>query len=211
MANFHDPLPTRELPSVSEDRLQLQLDFVLAAEDLKHVTRQTTLPADGRQENDAEHSWHLALMAIVLAEHAKGDVDLLRVLTMHIIHDIVEILAGDTFAYDEAGHEDKEEREQAAAAKLFGILPDDQALKLRGLWDEFEARESDDARYAAALDRLQPLMLNFHGDGAAWLKHGIRRDQVVKRNQHIQEGAPRLWEFASQLIDRAVAEGKLNT
>ncbi len=195
---------------MSDDRLQMQLDFVLAADDLKHITRQTVLPKDSRAENDAEHSWHLALMAIVLAEHAEGEIDLQRVLTMHIIHDIVEILAGDTFAYDVEGNADKHEREQEAAKKLFGILPTDQGDSLRGLWEEFEERQSADARYAAALDRLQPIMLNYHGDGTAWLKHGICKQQVVERNQHIEEGAPSLWAYAEQLIDRAVAEGKLN-
>ncbi|MBT4097129.1 MAG: HD domain-containing protein [Gemmatimonadetes bacterium] len=195
--------------SLSDDRLQLQLDFVMAVDDLKHVTRQTTLRADGRPENDAEHSWHLALMAIVLAEHAVGDIDLQRVLTMHIIHDIVEIIAGDTFIYDEAGQVSKDEREREAAKQLFGLLPQDQGDKLRGLWEEFEERTTADSRYAASLDRLQPLLLNYHGDSAAWLKHGIRKEQVVKRNQHIQEGAPPLWAFAQQLIDRAVSEGKL--
>jgi len=194
---------------LSDDRLQLQLDFVMAVDDLKHVTRQTTLRADGRPENDAEHSWHLALMAIVLAEHAVGDIDLQRVLTMHIIHDIVEIIAGDTFIYDEAGQVSKDEREREAAKQLFGLLPQDQGDKLRGLWEEFEERTTADSRYAASLDRLQPLLLNYHGDSAAWLKHGIRKEQVVKRNQHIQEGAPPLWAFAQQLIDRAVSEGKL--
>ncbi len=194
---------------MSDDRLQLQLDFVMAVDDLKHVTRQTTLRADGRPENDAEHSWHLALMAIVLAEHAVGDIDLQRVLTMHIIHDIVEIIAGDTFIYDEAGQVSKDEREREAAKQLFGLLPQDQGDKLRGLWEEFEERTTADSRYAASLDRLQPLLLNYHGDSAAWLKHGIRKEQVVKRNQHIQEGAPPLWAFAQQLIDRAVSEGKL--
>jgi putative hydrolase of HD superfamily len=128
---------------------------------------------------------------------------------MHIIHDIVEIIAGDTFIYDEAGQVSKDEREREAAKQLFGLLPQDQGDKLRGLWEEFEERTTADSRYAASLDRLQPLLLNYHGDSAAWLKHGIRKEQVVKRNQHIQEGAPPLWAFAQQLIDRAVSEGKL--
>lgn len=194
----------------ADERLQQQLDFIMAAEDLKHVTRQTTLPKDGRPENDAEHSWHLALMAIVLAEHAEGEINLQRVLTMHIIHDIVEILAGDTFAYDTVGNEGKVERERLAAQELFGRLPEDQAESLKALWEEFEARETADARYAASLDRLQPMMLNYHGGGTAWLKHGVRKHQVVERNQHITEGAPKLWDFAQQLIERAVDEGKLD-
>lgn len=193
----------------TDDRLQQQLDFIMVAEDLKHITRQTVLPKDGRPENDAEHSWHLALMAIVLAEHAEGQIDLQRVLTMHIIHDIVEIIAGDTFAYDTAGNEGKVERERQAAQELFGRLPDDQAEALRALWEEFEARETADARYAAALDRLQPIMLNYHGGGHAWLHHDVRKHQVVARNQHIKEGAESLWSFARQLIDQAVDEQKL--
>ena len=194
---------------MSDDRLQLQLDFVMAVDDLKHVTRQTTLRADGRPENDAEHSWHLALMAIILREHAAHDVDITRVLSMHLIHDLVEIHAGDTFAYDEAAHEDKEAREQAAADRIFALLPEDQERDMRALWDEFEERVTPEARYAAALDRLQPLLLNYHTDGAAWKKHDVRHAQVIERNSHIAEGAPTLWEFARQLIDTALTEGKL--
>jgi putative hydrolase of HD superfamily len=191
------------------DRLAEQLEFIVAVDQLKQVFRQTVLIADRRPENDAEHSWHLALMAIVLREHAAEEVDLCKVLTMHLIHDIVEIDAGDTFAYDEAAHEDKEEREQAAAERLFGMLPADQGVWLRELWEEFEARQTAEARYAAALDRLQPVLLNYHTDGTAWHKHGVKKDQVVARNQHIEEGAPALWAFARGLIERSAAEGKL--
>ena len=192
------------------DRLTQQLDFIVRMDALKQVFRQTVLPGDRRPENDAEHSWHLALMAMILREYAAGDVDVPRVMSMHLIHDLVEIHAGDTFAYDEAGHADKEERERAAADRIFALLPADQGADLRALWDEFEARETVDARYAAALDRLQPLLLNYHTDGTAWKKHGVRHAQVVARNQHIEEGAPALWAFARQLIDAARDEGKLD-
>ena len=191
------------------ERLTQQLDFLVQMDALKHVFRQNVLIADRRPENDAEHSWHLALMAVVLCEHAAAEVDIARVLSMHLIHDLVEIDAGDTFAYDEAGHEDKEEREQAAADRIFALLPADQEGQMRDLWDEFEARQTTESRYAAALDRLQPLLLNYHTDGAAWVKNGITHTQVVKRNAHIAEGAPALWEFAHAMIDDALTEGKL--
>ena len=189
------------------ERLETQLGFVLEVEQLKQVFRQTVLMGDRRPENDAEHSWHLSLMAILLVEQAAEEVDLMKVLKMLLIHDVVEIDAGDTFAYDQVGNQDKEEREQKAADRLFGLLPEDQATAYRALWDEFEARQSPEARYAAALDRLQPLLLNFHTEGAAWQKHGIKKAQVVARNEHIGEGAPALWAYAQKLIDAAVAKG----
>lgn len=195
--------------SGSTDRLSQQLDFIVQMDALKQVFRQTLLPADLRAENDAEHSWHLALMAIVLQEHAAEAVDITRVLRMHLIHDLVEIHAGDTFAYDDVGQLDKAEREQAAAEKIFALLPEDQEQEMRALWDEFETRTTPESRYAAALDRLQPLLLNYHTDGAAWKKHDVRYAQVIERNSHIAEGAPALWEFAHKLIDAARDEGKL--
>ncbi len=191
------------------ERLEAQLGFALEAEKLKQVFRQTLLLGDRRRENDAEHSWHLSLMAVLLVEYAAAEVDLLKVIEMLLIHDVVEIDAGDTFVYDVAGNEDKAQREQQAADRLFGLLPADQAQAYRALWDEFEQRQSAEARYAAALDRLQPLLLNFYSDGAAWQRHGIKKAQVIAHNEHIGEGAPVLWELARKLIDAAVAKGIL--
>ena len=177
---------------------------------LKQVLRQTWHLDESRRENDAEHSWHLAVMAMLLLEHAKEPgLDLLRVLKMVLVHDIVEIDAGDTFAYDEVGALDKDEREQAAARRIFNILPEDQAAELRALWDEFEARQTAEARYAAALDRLQPLLHNYHTRGKAWRQHGVTSAQVLARNCHVAEGSPALWEFAEGLIRDAVAKGYL--
>ena len=193
------------------ERLDAQLEFILEAEKLKQIFRQTLLPGDERRENDAEHSWHLSLMAILLIEHAREkDLDLLKVLKMLLIHDIVEIDAGDTFTYDEAANADKEEREQAAADRLFNLLPSEQAVELRALWDEFEARQTSEAKYAAALDRFQPLLLNFHTQGEAWRRHGVKKAQVIARNEHIAEGSPALWEYARKMIDGAVARGFLD-
>ena len=195
---------------MSEQNLEEQIGFIVEIDQLKQVFRQTVLPADKRRENDAEHSWHLSIMAVLLVRHAvEPDLDLLRVIKMLLIHDIVEIDAGDTFAYDEAGHEDKEEREQAAADRLFGLLPAQQAAELRTLWDEFEARQTPEAKYAAALDRLQPLLLNFHAGGQTWLSHNVKYDQVIARNRHIEEGAPALWQYAQRMIDKAVELGRL--
>lgn len=190
------------------DRLREQVGFVLEADKLKQILRQTLVSGgEGRRENDAEHSWHLALMALLLREHAAEPVDLLRVVEMLLVHDLVEIDAGDTFVYDEAAHADKAEREARAAARIFGLLPADQGARVGALWEEFEGRQTPEARFAAALDRYQPLLLNFATAGAAWRRHGVRRDQVIARNRHIEEGAPALWQAASELIEEAVRRG----
>jgi len=191
-------------------RLERQLAFVLEIDKLKQILRQTRLMDGTRRENDAEHCWHLAMMALVLAEHAEPVVDLARVLKMLLIHDIVEIDAGDTFIYatgDAAAGQ--AEREARAADRLFGLLPRDQAAELRSLWEEFEARVSAEARFARALDRLQPLLQNHRNGGGTWRQFGIRADQVLARKQIIAEGAPALWAFARMLIDDSVERGYL--
>jgi putative hydrolase of HD superfamily len=192
------------------ERLDRQIDFVVELNKLKTIVRRTWLPDGSRRENDAEHSWHLAMMAMLLAEYVASDrLDLLRVLKMLLVHDVVEIDAGDTFAYDDAAAADKPQREQAAATRLFGMLPPDQGKEMRELWDEFETRRTPEARFAAALDRLQPILLNYYSHGKAWQEHGITSDQVVARNRHMSDGAPQLWQFARALIDSAVEEGYL--
>lgn len=192
-------------------KIEQALEFIVETDKLKRVYRQTLLSDRSRQENSAEHSWHLALMAVLLKDAAnEPDIDLLRTIQMLLIHDIVEIDAGDTFAYDDAGHEDKEEREQQAANRLFGMLPEEQAAHFHALWREFEERKTPEARFAAALDRLHPMMLNFASQGAAWKKHGITRNQVHDRNHMISEGSASLWEYATSLIERAVDAGYLD-
>ena len=191
-------------------RLERQIAFVREIDKLKLIKRQTLLMDASRQENDAEHSWHLALMALVLGEYADdGAIDLLRVIRMVLVHDLVEIDAGDTFCYDEAGNRDKTQRELAAADRLFNLLPPDQADEIRSLWEEFEASQTPEARFANALDRLQPLMHNAFTRGAMWQRHGIVRSQVIDRNRRIGNGAPELWTFARDLIETAVREGHL--
>lgn len=189
-------------------RLNEQIEFLCAIDDLKRVRRQTTLLDGSRPENSAEHSWHLALYALVLAEYG-GDLDAGRVLAMVLVHDIVEIDAGDTFIYDEAGQATKQDRERQAADRLFALLPADQASRLRAAWDEFEERETPEARFAYALDRLQPVLHNHRTGGAAWRRHGITSEQVRAKNGAIAAGSPRLWELARSLIEESVKRGDL--
>jgi putative hydrolase of HD superfamily len=192
------------------ERLEKQIRFILEIDKAKQVLRRTLLLDQTRRENDAEHSWHLAVIALLFAEYVETEaLDLLRVLKMVLIHDIVEIDAGDIFIYDTAGLVQKEERERQAAERIFGLLPTDQGGEFRALWDEFEERATPEARFAGALDRLQPLLHNYHTKGANWRAHGITFDQVVAVNQRIAEGAPLLWEFARALIEDAVRQGYL--
>lgn len=184
--------------------------FILEADKLKEVFRQTILTQSRRSENSAEHSWHFALMVITLAEHANAPgLDVLRVLKMVLIHDLVEIDAGDTFAYDTANLAGQHEREARAADRIFGLLPTDQTAEFRALWDEFEARETPESRFAAACDRLHPMLLNARTEGYAWQKHGITRDRVIARNAHIVEGSTGLWDYALAMVNEAVAAGHL--
>ncbi|HKB91076.1 MAG TPA: HD domain-containing protein [Opitutaceae bacterium] len=194
---------------MSISRLEQQIRFIAEVDKLKEIFRQTVLIQSRRAENDAEHSWHLALMVLVLAEYSNEPIDSLRVLKMLIIHDLVEIDAGDTFAYDTTRMVDQHEREARAADRIFGLLPADQTKEFRQLWDEFEMRNTADSRFAAALDRFHPMMLNTLTDGFAWKKHGVTKDRVIARNKHIAEGSSDLWEYASAMLDRAVATGAL--
>ncbi|MGI6113683.1 MAG: HD domain-containing protein [Mahellales bacterium] len=195
---------------MDNERLEKQIEFIVEIDKLKKVCRQTVLMDGSRHENDAEHSWHLAVMAMLLSEYAvdKG-INVSKVIKMVLIHDIIEIDAGDTFCYDDKAHEDKQEREQRAAERLFSILPPDQAKELMGLWQEFEERKTIEARFAAALDRLQPLLHNYHTNGHSWQKHHITSDRVIERNGAIEEASNVLWNYAKELIDKAVDKGFL--
>ena len=175
-------------------RLEQQLRFLLEADKEKKIGRQTWLSDGSRKENDAEHAWHLALMVLLLGEHAREEIDLLKTLTMVLLHDIVEIDAGDTYAYDAAGQATAHEREQKAAERLYGLLPEDQGEKLRGLWEEFEARETPEAKFARTLDNFQPMMLNAAAQGKSWVEHGVRLSQVLRRNERTAEGSQQLWD-----------------
>jgi putative hydrolase of HD superfamily len=191
-------------------RLARQIAFIAEVDKLKEIFRQTVNTQSRRAENDAEHSWHLCLCVIVLAEHSnQPGLDILKVLKMVIIHDLVEIDAGDTFAYDTAGMVGQHDREAVAAERIFGLLPTDQAAEFRKWWDEFEERKTPEAKFAAAVDRFQPMLLNCLTAGAAWQRHGITRDRVVARNQHIAEGSSALWQHAEQMLQVMVESGNL--
>ena len=191
-------------------RLEQQIQFIIEIDRLKTVLRQTVLTDRSRQENSAEHSWHLAVMALLLAEYANRPVDLLRVLKMVLVHDLVEIDAGDTFCYDAEANRDREDRERRAADRIFHLLPSDQEVELRALWEEFEARETPDARFAAALDRMQPVLANLSSRGHSWRQHGIVKQQVIERNRPIADGSRQPWDRISALLDQAVANGLLD-
>ncbi|MEH0665832.1 HD domain-containing protein [Vibrio scophthalmi] len=191
-------------------RLEQQLNLLIELDQLKSVLRRTRVKsAQGRLENSAEHSWHVALMAVLLQEHANQPVDIARVVKMLLLHDIVEIDAGDTFVYDVKASAEQEEKELKAAQRLFAMLPSDQGKALFQLWCEFEQGQSDDAKFAKALDRLIPMLLNYHNEGQSWQEHGVRREQALTVNRKIELGSTALWDKAKHLIEDATKKGWL--
>lgn len=188
-------------------RLGQQLAFLIEVDRLKTVLRASTLAAVERRENDAEHSWHLALMVAVLAEHADEPIDVGHTIRLVVVHDLIEIYAGDTPLYDDTLRTSQVERELAAADRLFGLLPDDQAREFRALWDEFEARETPEARFAKAVDRLEPNLLNWMAAGGTWLTPGVTADTVRTRTAHVGEASTALGEVLDALIDGAERNG----
>ncbi|HFD3975460.1 TPA: HD domain-containing protein [Vibrio parahaemolyticus] len=194
------------------DRLEKQLALLIELDKLKSVLRRTRVKsAEGRLENSGEHSWHVALMAVLMEEHANAPVDICRVMKMLLIHDIVEIDAGDTFVYDTAATKEQAEKEIKAAERLFGMLPTDQGQELLALWQEFEAAQSDDAKYAKALDRLIPMLLNYHNNGQSWKENSVTREQALTINKRIEFGSVTLWDKAKELIEEATEKGWLKS
>jgi putative hydrolase of HD superfamily len=189
------------------ERLVQQIEFVLEIDKLKQIIRRSYLISGERRENTAEHSWHLAMLALILVEHANEPVDLLRVLKMVLVHDIVEIDAGDTFVFDTVGIQDKAVREEEAAERLFDLLPGDQAGELRQLWEEFEARETAEAHFANAVDRLIPLLLNYQSGGRTWQENGVTSDRIEWIHGRIGAGSRTLAELSRKVIETAVVEG----
>lgn len=189
--------------------LEKQIQFIMELDKIKHIIRRNYLADGSRRENDAEHSWHLAVMAMVLAEHANQKMDVLRTIKMLLIHDVVEIDAGDTYAYDANGHKDKREREVKAAERIFCLLPGEQAIEFRKLWDEFEEMETAEAKFANALDKIHPFLLNAASNGRSWKEHGIKKSQVIKINERTHEGSEALWQYIKEQIDLQTANGNL--
>ena len=189
-------LYNKEFVLMDYARLEKQMEFCKEIDKEKLIGRQTYLTDGSRKENDAEHAWHMALMAVVLQEYSNEEIDLLKSMTMMLIHDIVEIDAGDTFAYDEEGKKDQRERELKAAERLFGMLPEDQGAYFRQLWDEFEAMSTPEARFARTLDNIQPTMLNASSGGKGWSEKGVHIDQVMERQSYTGDGSRVLWDYS---------------
>ena len=192
-----------------EDRLKKQLDFSLEIDKEKNIFRQTHLSGHGRNENDAEHAWHMALMAYLLREWANEEVDIARVMILCLIHDIVEIDAGDTYAYDEEGMKTQKAREEAAKERIFSLVPEDQKEEFTALFDEFEENETAEARYAHAMDNLQPLLLNHSNGGSDWIEHGVAASKVYRRQEKTKLGSLKLYEVTDQIIRQNIRKGSL--
>jgi putative hydrolase of HD superfamily len=195
-----------ELGESIPERLHRQLEFILEIDRLKSVLRQSYLKDNDRHENSAEHSWHLAVAAMVLAEHAKERIDVSKVIRLVLVHDLVEIDAGDTFIYDDAGNVGKAAREQKAANRLFGLLPEEQGQTFMALWREFEDRQTPEAKFAFALDRLMPILHNVFTQGRSWKEHRIRQEQALAKNRQIEDGSPILWQAVESLITQTLAK-----
>jgi putative hydrolase of HD superfamily len=202
-----DLIATFAHPAATSERLRSQIGFILEVDRLKTVLRQSTLLAENRRENDAEHSWHLALMTMVLAEYADAPVNVSRIIEMAIVHDLVEVYAGDTPLYGDVSADEQARRETVAADRLFTLLPNDQALRFRSLWDEFEARETAESRFAKAMDRLQPLLLNYGNRGGTWRTPGVDENVVRARKSVIRDGSAELWDYALTIIEHGVNAG----
>ncbi len=195
---------------MEKSRLERQFDFILEADKEKSILRQTRLSNGVDHENDADHAWHMALMCILLSEYSNKPIDVLRTVSMILIHDIVEIDAGDTYAYDASGVATQRERELKAADRLYHLLPPDQAAKLRGLWDEFEEGKTPEAKFARTLDNVQPAMLNNATDGAEWVNHAVKLSQILNRNKNTAEGSAVLWDYSYQnFIQPNVKKGRI--
>lgn len=195
---------------MASERLLKDIEFIVELDKMKSILRQTTLIDKSRRENDAEHSWHISVMAMVLSEYANEEVDLFKVIKMLLVHDLVEIYAGDTFCYDKKGNSDKKERELKAADKIFGMLSKDKAIEMRELWDEFEEMKTKEALFAASMDRLQPIFSNYFSGGGTWTKFGITKAEVHKRVAPLEKSSTELWEFTLKLIDDAVDRGYIS-
>lgn len=191
------------------DRFGQQLQFILEIDKLKSVLRRTSLINEARRENSAEHSWHIALIALLLAEYANVAIDVLRVVKMLLVHDIVEIDAGDTFAYSGVSKAEQQAKETLAADRIFQLLPSDQAVELRQLWDEFDERATPEAKFANAMDRLMPLLHNYYNNGGTWREPGVTMTRVIERLQPIDDGSHELWDFVKNLLDDAQTQGLL--
>ncbi|MBU5438532.1 HD domain-containing protein [Tissierella sp. MSJ-40] len=192
---------------MENNRLMKDIEFIVEIDKMKSILRQTTLMDKSKRENDAEHSWHISVMAMVLSEYANEEVDTYKVIKMLLIHDLVEIYAGDTFCYDKVGNEDKKERELKAAEKIFGMLGEDKGKEFRELWDEFEEMKTKEALFAASMDRLQPMLSNYYSGGGTWEKFNVQKKDIYKRISPVKESSEELWKFVEYMIEDAFEKG----
>lgn len=195
--------------TMDKERFQKQIDFILEADKEKNIFRQTHLSGHVRRENDAEHAWHMAIMIYLLKEYANEKIDIAKAMMMALIHDIVEIDAGDTYAYDTAGLETQKDREEKAAERIFGMLPEDQKTELKSLFEEFEAYETPEAKFARAMDNFQPLLLNDSNDGGDWKEHGVCRSQIMGRHKKTRLGSAEIGQYSEELIMENVKKGNI--
>ena len=190
--------------------LESQMQFCLELDKEKEIYRQTYISSASRKENDAEHAWHMAVMALILGDYSNQNIDLLKTISMILMHDVVEIDAGDTYAYDEEAKKTQKERKLRAADRQYGLLPKEQAEKFKNLWLEFEVQKTPEAKFARAMDNIQPIMLNAATDGKAWEEHGVHLSSILKRNAHTADGSEELWKYAKEkFVDKNVASGKI--
>ena len=192
-----------------DDRMRKQIEFALFMDKQKNIFRQNHLADNSRRENDAEHAWHMAFMAYLFREYANEDIDISKVILMCLIHDVVEIEAGDTYAYDEYAKKSQREREEIAKKHIFGMLPSDQGRELEALFDEFEAQETAEAKFAKAMDNLQPVLLHEANGGGDWKEHGVTKEQIMRRQEKTRRGSEELFEVIKDIIDKHIAEGNI--
>ena len=192
-----------------DDRMRKQIEFAMLMDKQKNIFRQNHLADNSRRENDAEHAWHMAVMAYLFREYANEDIDISKVILMCLIHDIVEIEAGDTYAYDEEAKKSQREREEIAKKHIFGMLPSDQGRELEDLFDEFEAQETAEARFAKAMDNLQPVLLHEANGGEDWKEHEVTKEQIMRRQEKTRHGSEELFEVIKDIIDKHIAEGNI--
>lgn len=192
------------------ERLKKDIEFIVELDRMKSILRQTSLIGEDRREDDAQHSWHISVMAMVLSEYANENVDLCKVIKMLLTHDLVELHAGDTFCYDKVGNEDKRERELAAAEKIYGMLDEDKGRELRALWDEFEEMKTPEALFAASMDRLQPMLSNYYNNGGTWKKFDVAQSDIYKRISPVESSSDELWGFVEYMLEDAFDRGLIN-
>lgn len=191
------------------EKLEKQIRFLLELDRQKEIGRQTYLADGSRKEGDAEHAWHLAVMAFILSDYANEEIDVLKTMKMVLLHDVIEIDAGDTYAYDTEGNKTKQAREQKAADRIYGMLPEEQKREYRALWEEFEAMETPEAKFANTLDKVQPVLLNHASGGKSWREHEVKKSQIMGRNERTHEGSEALWEYIQAIIDENVENGNI--